>query len=223
MPVQQPGQHEAVDHRKGGDLGRGGHAEQDAPEEDDRHEERQDTLEGRLRDLLQAGARKPPDQGPPAFEVNQNHQAEADDHRRDEPGDEKRPHGKRRDRAEHQHGQTGGDGLAHNSSGRQHSGRVFEAVALPAQHVPHHRAYGGDVGRLRAGQARNDVHAHDHHLEESAPEVAHAGLHEPDEPEADAALIHDNAGKDEERQGEEHEVADPAGGHVGQRNHRHSA
>ena len=110
------------------------------------------------------------------------------------------------DRADDQHRDAGRHRFAHHGGGGQHRGAFGRAVAF-AEFVAHHRADGGDVGRLRAGQSRDDIHAGDGDLQQAALHMADQRVDEAHQPDADAAAFHHQAGENEERHREQNEIA----------------
>ena len=87
------------------------------------------------------------------------------------------------------------------------NGCAFGRTVAFAELVAHHGADGGDVGGLRAGQSRDHVHARDRDLKQAALHMADQGVDEADQPDADAAALHHEAGQNEEGHGKENEVA----------------
>jgi hypothetical protein len=79
-------------------------------------------------------------------------------------------------------------------------------VAVLGELAVHRQAHHRHVRRLRSRDARRDVDADDHHLQQAAAHVANQRCDEFDDARADFGAVHDEPGQDEEWQGEKNEA-----------------
>ena len=138
-------------------------------------------------------------------EEDERHDDERKERRGNESGQEQRGGGDRRDGAEDQQHDARRDGFAHDGRRRQDRHDLAARVFALLEHAAHGGADGRDVGDLGSGDAGEDVHGDDDHLQQAAAQVADQGVDELGQRQGQAGGVHDRAGEDEERDGQEHE------------------
>jgi hypothetical protein len=107
--------------------------------------------------------------------------------------------------ADHDHQDAGRDENTHRGGRRYDRHRLLRAVARSEHGRDHGGADGGHVGHRRAGDAGEDVLRDHYRHREPAADPAHHHLRQPHQADGDAARLHESAGEDEERDGEEDE------------------
>ena len=151
-------------------------------------------------------------------EVRLHHQAEPHEDARQDAADQQRADRHARGGAVDHHQDRRRDHGAHGRGAGGEAHRELLVVAALLHRRAEDRADGGGVGGARAGDAGQE-HAHDHvHVGQPAaqvPDHRHRELHQA---LRDAAVGHDVAGEEEERQREQREGVD-AGEHLLDRDH----
>ena len=206
LAIDERGDQDRV--HRGDDRGLGGREEPElqAEDDDERQHQRPDRLaqgaqhlDGRAprrrRDAFRAG-----DEPPRNPERRAHHQA------REDAGEEQL-----RDR------DVGGDAEHHEADARRNdrrddagrgdqAGRARLVVARGHHHRQEQRRERGRVGHRGARERREQAGGDDRHVAEAAAHVADEGEREVDDPLRQAADVHDLAGEDEERRGEQREA-----------------
>jgi hypothetical protein len=203
------GKDEGIGDGDRGHLGGGGEATQDAHHHAYRKQQRRDGEErgGTARTPGGLGA------GDSALllgaEEDERHDDQGQEGGRNEAGEEQCGGGDRGDGAHDEQDDARRDGLTHDGRGGQHRHHLAARVLSFLEHAAHGGAYGRDVRDLGPGDAGEDVHGHDDHLEQTAPKVADERVHQLGEWQGQAGGVHDGSGEDEERDGQQHEALGP--------------
>ena len=180
-------------------FGRGGSAGEDAADDDDRHDERGQRLEGVLTERPPADELRLGYAGLAGIDAVYDHVADGDDKTGDDTGHEQLADGDGGDAGVEHHHDARRDDRAESAAGGDEGAGVAVVIAVLAHDGDKDGGESGGVGVRGAGDARHHNAGDDGRVAEAALEVTDKALCPVDEDIGDTGLLHQGTGQHEER------------------------
>ena len=208
LAVDQHADDDRVDHRDHRSFRRREYSAENAAENDDRQQQRPQRLPQRTCAVApgDAGLRFEPQ--PFGIDAKVEHQCCRHDQGRQEARGKQGGDRRVGDASIDNHGQAGRHENAHPRGGGHQRSRVTRAKSVALHRRDHHRADGGRVRVGRAGDAGKEQHRDQHHVAETAADVTNQHARQCHQPLRDPSRLHQIAGENEERDGEQRKIID---------------